>query len=142
MFGPVTWVSSEVKCLPAQGDLYRSCYCVATLGFVSGAIASVTYGKGEAIWQAEPYLEVLGSTGMLQLNDSTNRLITASGERTLEVGGRQGLFQADSTAVLNHLLDGKPLYIKPQAYLCALRVGDVCRQSAETDQRIGIDFQP
>jgi biliverdin reductase len=141
-FGPVAWVSSEVNYLPAQGDLYRSCYCVATLGFFSGAIASVTYGKGEAIWQAERCLEARGSTGILLLNDTTNRLITASGEQPLEVGGRRGLFQVDSVAVLDHLLESKPLYITPQASLYALRVGDACRQSAEMGQRIEIDFQP
>jgi biliverdin reductase len=141
-FGPVAWVSSEVNYSPAQGDLYRSCYCTATLGFVSGAIASVTYGKGEAIWQAERSLEVRGNTGMLLLNDSTNRLITVQGEHTLEVGGRRGLFQVDSAAVLGHLLDSKPLYVTPQASLYALRVAEACHQSAEQGQRVAIAFQP
>lgn len=141
-FGPVVWVSSEVSYIPPSGDWYQNCICVAILGFFSGAIATVTYGKGEAIWRAERCLEVRGSTGMILLNDTTNLLITAEGEKSLEVGGRRGLFLQDSEAVLDYLLEGKPLYIMPQASLYALRVADACRQSGERGQRIEIDFQP
>jgi biliverdin reductase len=79
---------------------------------------------------------------MLLLNDATNLLITAAGEQRLDVGGRRGLFVQESTAVLDFLLAGMPLYISPQASLYALRVADACRQSAETGQRCRVEVSP
>jgi biliverdin reductase len=141
-FGPVAWVSSHVRYIPTDSDVFRQCLCVANLGFASGAIATVTYGKGEALWKAERCLEVRGSRGMLLFNDLSNLLITAAGEQSLDVGGRQGLFLQDSEAVLKYLLESKPLYISAQASLYALRVADACWQAAQTGQRTLLEFQP
>ncbi len=139
-FGPVASVSCQAQFwpLPAPGsppdDRFRTCLCTAQLFFTSGVLATVTYGKGEALWRAERYLDVQGDEGALRFEGDEGTLITAAGETPIAVAGRRGLFAQDSQGVLDLLRHNKPLYVQPQASLYALTVADAARRSAETGQ--------
>ena len=40
--------------------------------------------------------------------------------------------------VLDHLTEGQPLYVKPQASLYALQVADAARRSADSNQVVQV----
>lgn len=134
LFGPVKTVSCQARYWSRSGavNTYDTCLCTAQLRFVSGLIADVTYGKGEALWQAERTLTIHGDQGAIALNGDTGTLIQPDQTTPLDLGSRRGLFAQDTTLVLNHLLDGAPLYLSSQVSLYALTVADAARQSAET----------
>lgn len=135
-FGPVERVQSQVHYW-AEGqrfnsDAYTGCLCMAQLCFESGLLADVTYGKGETLWQAARFLEVHGDQGALIFDRDQGTLIQADTTRSIEVGGRRGLFMKDTQMVLDHLTSpDTPLYVTPQESLYALRVADAARRSAE-----------
>ncbi|MBD2230606.1 Gfo/Idh/MocA family protein [Phormidium tenue] len=137
-FGPV----ARVYCQNHYGSLtpgpegmtcYTTCLCTAQLTFISGLIAEVTYGKGEALWQATRRLEVLGSDGSLCLDGDQGTLTDAQGTRAVEVGSRRGLFAADTAQVIEHLLTGQALYCTPEASLYTLQVATAAQRSAATE---------
>jgi biliverdin reductase len=119
-----------------------TCLCTAQLSFDSGLIAEVLYGKGEAIWSAARRLEIYGSGGSLLVEAETGQLTTAAGSQPIDLGPRRGLFAKDTAAVLDALLQDRPLYVRPEASLYALRVADAARQSALTGQAVVVDKQP
>ncbi|MDX2230253.1 MAG: Gfo/Idh/MocA family oxidoreductase [Leptolyngbyaceae cyanobacterium bins.349] len=141
LFGPVAtvtckaqfWEDQDGHTQPTQ-DLpqayYTTCLCTAHLHFHSGVMAEVTYGKGEALWQAVRVFEVQGAHGALVFEGETGTWIQAAGRQPLEVGGRRGLFAKDTAMVLDHLLTGAPLYITPAASVYTLQVAEAAKRSA------------
>lgn len=119
-------------------ERYATCLCTAQLSFDSGLIAEVLYGKGEAIWNAARRLEIYGSYGSLLIEAETGQLTTAAGSQPIELGPRRGLFAKDTAAVLDALLQDRPLYTRPEASLYALRVADAARQSALTGKAVTV----
>jgi biliverdin reductase len=111
---------------------YNTCLCTAHLQFRSGVLAEVTYGKGAALWQTVRTFEVQGEAGALVFEGENGTWITPEGNQPLTVGGRRGLFAKDTAMVLDHLLEGTPLYLTPEASIYTLKVADAARQSAAT----------
>jgi biliverdin reductase len=120
-------------------NLFSTCLCTAHLRFATGLLGEVTYGKGEALWQAARHCEVQGALGAILFEGDRGTLIQPEGSTPIEVGGRRGLFAKDTAMVLDHLLDGHPLYVSPAASLYTLRVADAARRSAETGHAIFIN---
>lgn len=141
LFGRVLRVSAQtrydnVPIVDFVGDRFSSCLCLAQLGFASGFIADVTYGKGEGFWQASRRLEIQGDKGALLLQEDTGRLINAAGEQPIVVGQRRGLIREDTYRVLDHLTEGRPLYSSLEESLYSLRVADAARRAAESQTTI------
>ncbi|MEB3275312.1 MAG: Gfo/Idh/MocA family oxidoreductase [Prochlorothrix sp.] len=131
-FAPKT--APDAKPHPDRPDRFGTCLCTAQLFFQSGALATVTYGKGEALWRNERYMEVQGDRGALRYDQDAAVLVTETGETALDVGGRRGLFAQDTEAVVAYLLEDKPLYIYPAASLYALQVAEAAQRAAATGQ--------
>jgi biliverdin reductase len=123
---------------PSWPDYYITCLCTAHLRFKTGVLAEVTYGKGEALWQAERNFTVQGEKGSLVFEGERGRLIQADGSHSLDVGPRRGLFAQDMALVLDHLSTGSPLYVTPEASLYTLRVADAARRSAAMGETVAI----
>lgn len=140
LFGLVKTVSCQTRYWSNGGvpSPYTSCLCTAQLRFVSGLVAEVIYGKGEALWQSERSLAIHGDRGALLVEGERGQLVTPEGERSLEMGSRRGLFAKDTQMVLDCLLHGTPLYVTPSASLYALKVADAARRSAETGETIAL----
>ncbi len=138
LFGAVKTVSCQARYWSKTGaaNVYDTCLCMAQLRFVSGLVADVTYGKGEALWQSERTLTIHGDQGAIALSGETGTLIQPDQTTPLDLGSRRGLFAQDTTLVLNHLLENKALYITPEVSLYALTVADAARQSSETGKVI------
>jgi biliverdin reductase len=136
-FGAVSQVGCQANYLHPEGvnqGYYASCICSAQLQFASGLIADVIYGKGEGVWVPERQLEVQGDRGALVFNGDTGVLINAQGEQPLETTGRRGLFARDTAAVLDYLLESKPLYVTTAESLYTMRVAEAARKAAEIGQ--------
>ncbi len=133
-FGEVATVACQNRYWRStpDSDYYSACVCAAQLRFKSGLIAEVVYGKGEAVWQPERKFEVQGETGGLIFDGDGGVLINQEGGHSIEVAGRRGIFARDTTAVLDCLIDGTPLYVTPENSLYTLRVAEAARRSAET----------
>ncbi len=138
LFGEVATVSCDVQFWNGVSPYYSTCLCTAHLHFNNGVMAEVTYGKGEALWQAERKLEIQGETGALVFDGDQGRLIHSSGFQQLEVGERRGLFAKDTTAVLDHLTTGADLYITSEASLYTLKVADAARRAAVLGAAIAV----
>jgi len=135
LFGSVATVSCQTRFWQAMdaaipSPYYGACLCTAHLRFSSGLLAAVTYGKGETLWQPERRLEVHGNQGAILFDGDTGILVTDEGKTSIDVGTRRGLFARDTAIALDHLIDGKPLYLLPENSLYALKVADAARQSS------------
>lgn len=138
-FGQVASVSCQNReWKTTDSEHYAACLCTAQLRFKSGLIAEVVYGKGEAVWQPERKFEVQGKNGGLIFDGEGGVLINREGDRVIEVAGRRGIFAKDTTAVLDCLVDGTPLYVTLEASLYALRVADAARRSAAIGQVVTV----
>jgi biliverdin reductase len=133
LFGNVATVSCNTQ-FWQNSDYYRACLCTAQLQFIQGLIAHVTYGKGDVFWQRRRTFEIHGDHGTLVFEGDQGKLIRGEEEHPITVAGRRGLFVKDTEMVLDHLVDGKPLYVSSEASLYALQVGEAACQSAETNQ--------
>jgi biliverdin reductase len=139
LFGPVDRVFCQNRYAGTRPDgSYTTCLCTAQLHFTSGLTAEVSYGKGEALWQPSRRLEIHGTDGGLVFDGDQGTLITPTGEHPLEIGSRRGLFAKDTAQVLDHLTEGSPLYVSPEASVYALRVADAARQSAELGEVVRV----
>jgi biliverdin reductase len=143
-FGPVKQVYGQnhyedLTLAPDGLPYYRTCLCTAQLTFANGLMASVIYGKGEGIWQLTRQFEVAGTTGHLMLEDNRGQITTEQGTRSLSLGSRRGAFNIDTAAVLDHVLEGKPLYCTPAASVYALQVATAIQQSAATGQVVQVE---
>jgi biliverdin reductase len=139
LFGQVSSVNCQARFWEeAPSDFYTSCICTAQLRFVSGLVAEVIYGKGEALWQGDRTLHIHGDRGALLIDGEQGKLVTAQQTHELDMGSRRGLFAKDTNQVLDHLTTGAPLYITSESSLHALQVADAARRSAETGQTIAL----
>lgn len=136
LFGTVATVSCQNRYWDAQSEFYTACLCIAQLRFTNGVVASVTYGKGETLWQNKNQFEVHGEKGGLIFDQQEGILIQAEETRPIEVGTRRGLFAQDTNMVLDCLFTGSPLYVTSKASLYALKVADAAKRSAQTGETI------
>ena len=147
-FGTVSAVQAQAKFFPAlesheaRRNLFTTCICTAQLFFEQGTLAIATYGKGENIWRSERLMEVYGDWGTFRLENDTGTLFKEEGEMPLDVGGRTGLFREDTEAVLDHLLEGKPLYVSLESSLYALKVATAIERAAATGQTMVMSPAP
>jgi biliverdin reductase len=113
---------------------------MAQLCFSNGLLAQVVYGKGETLWQPERKLEIHGEKGGLFLDGDgetpaggdRGNLVQLQQTRAIDLGTRRGLFALDTKMVLDHLFDGKPLYVTPEESLYTLKVADAAKRAAQT----------
>lgn len=143
-FGPVKQVygQNQYEDLTQATDglpYYRTCLCTAQLTFTSGLIADVIYGKGEGVWLSTRQCEVAGTAGHLILEDDQGQIINEQGTRSLSLGSRRGAFRMDTTAVLDHLLGGKPMYCTPEASVYTLQVATAVQRSVATGQLVQVE---
>ncbi|BAU10694.1 oxidoreductase domain protein [Leptolyngbya sp. NIES-3755] len=139
VFGQVQSVSCQNRYWNLNVDRYTGCMCKAQLNFKNGVIADVVYGKGETIWTSERKLEVQGDRGALIFDGDQGALINSNGASSIEVGARRGLFTKDTSAVLDYLTNGKPLYVQPEESLYTLKVAIAAQRSSEQGQTVSID---
>ncbi|MBJ7899787.1 MAG: gfo/Idh/MocA family oxidoreductase [Cyanobacteria bacterium RI_101] len=123
LFGAVAGVSCQNRIWARDNSpYYRGCLCQSQLGFQNGVMAEVLYGKGEVFAWGERRFLIEGEAGTLIFDGEEGVLRRGDEEKTLEVGSKRGLFLKDTQAVLDHLIDGAPLYVRPEASLYALKV--------------------
>lgn len=138
LLGPVDHVTCQGGLQPLGMDYFHSCLYSAQLRFCSGALAELTYGKGEGLWQRHRYIEIRGDQGYLSFDGNQGCLVTAAGEQEIATAPRQGLFKKDTQWVLDHLLEGKPLYVQPEESLYALQVAAALQQAVQTGRRVTV----
>jgi biliverdin reductase len=138
-FGQVETVSCQNRYWGAESPYYSGCMCTTQLRFTSGLIADVIYGKGETLWTAERKLEVQGDRGALIFDGDEGAIVNSEGAAALTVGSRRGLFAKDTAAVLQHLIDGTPLYVQPEDSLYTLKVAAAAQRSAELGQTVRVE---
>lgn len=136
LFGQVSSVSCQTQYVDSDDEFYKSCICTAGLKFTSGLVADIIYGKGENLWQPSRLFEVHGEQGALIFDGDQGKLLNENGTTPIEVGTRRGLFAKETSMVLDHLIDGTPLYITPEASVYALKVADAAHRSAQTGETI------
>ncbi|AFY46854.1 putative dehydrogenase [Nostoc sp. PCC 7524] len=132
LFGEVFSVNCHQRYWETDPDYYQTCFCITQLGFKSGLLAQVIYGKGETLWQYERKFEVHGENGGLIFDGDTGFFIHGGETTPIEVGTRRGLFVKDTTMVLDHLFHGTPLYVTPEESLYTLKVADAAKRAAQT----------
>lgn len=120
-------------------DYFRSCLCNAQLLFDSGIIADVIYGKGDIFWHGHRTFEIHGDQGSLIFEGQKGKLIRDQEIIEIPVVSRRGLFAKDTTMVLDYLTANKPLYVKAEASLYALKVAELARQASRTGQVVQVD---
>lgn len=142
LFGAVDWVASQIQYdqgAPVPVDVYcKQVRCVAQIRFRNGVMAEVLYAKGEQTWRSQRWMEVEGDRGALIFDGDTGTFLSSNGETPIEVGSRRGLFAKDTTYVLDHLFEGKPLYVTPAESLYALQVAAAAEASAKTGQAVKV----
>jgi biliverdin reductase len=119
-----------------NADYFTSILSSARLDFECGAIAELTYGKGEEIWAYHRDVEVQGSLGAMVFVRDEGRLVTAQGTRGIAIAPRKGLFVKDTAYVLDYLTQGSPLYVSAAESLYALSVGDALRRASESGETV------
>ncbi|MEA5620377.1 Gfo/Idh/MocA family oxidoreductase [Cronbergia sp. UHCC 0137] len=132
LFGKVLTVNCHQRYWETESEYYQTCFCTAQFCFANGLLAQVVYGKGETLWQSERKFEVHGEKGGLIFDGDTGILVQAEESTPIEVGTRRGLFAKDTNMVLDHLFDGTPLYVTPEASLYTLKVADAAQRAAKT----------
>lgn len=143
LFGSVQTVTSQLRYdfggSSSDQTYYTTCRCTAQLTFANGVLAEVLYGKGEQVWQPARYMEVQGDRGALVFEGDQGMLLQDGRAQPLTLQKRRGLFAQDTTAVLDALLDGKPMYVSLQASLYTLTVATAAARSAATGQTIYLE---
>lgn len=139
ILGNVAQVSCQSRYWDApEGDYFTACLCNAQLRFVNGAIAEISYGKGDIFWHGYRHLEIHGDKGTISFMGEKGSLIRGKEIINLPVKGRRGLFAQDTAMVLDNLTSGTALYVKPQASLYALQVADAARRAADSNQIVQV----
>ncbi len=139
VLGKVATVSCQSRYWDApEGGYFTACLCNAQLRFVNGAIAEISYGKGDIFWHGYRHLEIHGDRGTISFMGEKGSLITGKETIALPVQSRRGLFARDTAMVIDNLTTGKPLYLKPQASLYALQVADAARRSADSNRVVQV----
>jgi biliverdin reductase len=128
LFGEVKEVECKTRYWDAPDrDYFTSCFCNAQLKFNCGVTADIIYGKGEIFAHGERTFELYGDKGKLIFQGEKGLLIQAQKTTEIKVSPRQGLFQKDTTLVLDYLTEGKPLYVSPQQSYYALQVAHLAQ---------------
>jgi len=135
LFGSVASVSCQAR-FWGSGEFYQTCICSLQLRFSSSLVAEVIYGKGENLWEEERKFTIQGEFGGLIFDGDQGILVTGSEQTPIDLGSRRGLFAKETAMVLDHLIDGTPLYVSAAASCYALKVADAARRSAETGETI------
>ena len=137
LFGPVVSVTCQSRFwdTPETG-YFRACFCNAQLQFQNGLMADTVYAKGEICWQGDRSFVLHGDEGTLSFDGEQGKLIRGKEEIELEVGSRRGLFALDTQKVLDHLFNGSPLYVQPEASLYALQVAEAAYQSSKQGKTV------
>jgi biliverdin reductase len=138
VFGQVESVSCQNRDWNLQDGYYSGCLCKAQLNFKNGVIADVSYSKGETVWTPERKLEIQGDRGALIFSGDEGMLINSEGATPIEIGARRGLFTRDTSAVLDYLIEGKPLYVQVEESLYTLKVAIAAQRSAQQAQTIRV----
>ncbi len=143
LFGEVATVACQNRydadeTVSLVSGMHTSFLCTAQLRFKSGLIGEVTYGKGEQLWRRIRRMEIHGQQGGLIIDGDQGTLILPDGHEPIEVSPRKGLFVKDMTMVLDHLLEGTPLYVSAADSFYALKVADAARRASETNQVIRV----
>ena len=137
LFGPVTSVTCQSRFWDApEAGYFRACFCNAQLQFQNGLMADTVYAKGEICWQGDRSFVLHGDEGTLSFDGEQGKLIRGKEMTDLEVGSRRGLFALDTQKVLDHLFDGSPLYVQPEASLYALQVAEAAYQSSKQGKTV------
>ncbi|MEA5569781.1 Gfo/Idh/MocA family oxidoreductase [Calothrix sp. UHCC 0171] len=139
LFGEVLTVNCHHRFWQVEDNYYQSCFCIAQLSFASGLLGQIIYGKGETLWQPERKFEIHGEKGGLIFNEEKGILVRAGEKIPLDVASRSGLFAKDTSMVLEHLLNGMPLYVQPEASLYTLKVAEAAKRSADTGLTMIVD---
>lgn len=139
LFGPVASVTAHNQFWDMDGDRFHSCLCTAQLTFTCGTVGEAVYGKGETFWESENCFTLYGENGTLIFTPKGGQLLRGDTPQPLEVGSRRGLFARDTQMVLDHLVEGTPLYVSPEASLYTLRVADAARRSAEIGRTVIVE---
>lgn len=132
LFGKIETVNCHQRFWSKEEEFYQTSFCFAQLCFNSGLLAQVVYGKGETLWESERKFEVHGENGGLIFDGEKGVLLEAQKTTPIEVGTRRGLFAKDTSMVLDHLLNGTPMYVTAEESLYTLKVADAARLAAET----------
>ena len=141
LFGQVRSVTCNNRYWDVSGsDYFTACFCNAQLNFQSGITAEVSYGKGDVFHQSHRTFEIYGEQGKILFEGQKGILILQGSEQEIPVPPRRGLFSQDTTMVLDHLCEQKPLYLQPQASLYALQVADAARESSVTGKVVTLPF--
>ncbi|AFY38395.1 oxidoreductase domain protein [[Leptolyngbya] sp. PCC 7376] len=128
LFGEVDTVQGTADFLPSEFEgYYKSCLCAAQFKFQSGVVAHLTYGKGSLVTTGDRRFTIYGDKGTLEFNGSQGTLTQGETTTPIKLGSRRGVFLRDTTAVLDYLIAGKPLYIQPEQSLYALKIADQIR---------------
>jgi len=139
MFGKVSSVTCQLSYLGDElPHRFRSCICNAQLKFASGAIADVSYKKGESFWIPERSLEIQGSKGAIVFAADTGKLVTAEGEVPLIAEAPRGLFKQDTQNVIDYLFNNTPLYTNSESAIYALTVACAAEKSAALGQTVSV----
>lgn len=137
LFGAVAAVNCHNRYWGEKdGNYFSACLCNARLEFEEGLSAEVVYGKGDVFHQSDRLFEIYGEAGTIVFEGEKGKLIKDKHAVEIPVVSRRGLFAKDTQMVLDALLEGKELYIKPQASLYALKVAEAARQSAALRNKV------
>ncbi|MEM9806248.1 MAG: Gfo/Idh/MocA family oxidoreductase [Cyanobacteria bacterium P01_D01_bin.56] len=139
LLGPVKTVMCQGGIQPPDAEFFRTCLYSAQLQFCNGALAELTYGKGEGLWQRNRYIEIRGDRGCLVFDGNQGCLTTSQGAHPVSAAPRQGLFHKDTQWVAEHLVTGKPLYISPEESLYSLRVAAALQQSVNLGKKVSVE---
>jgi biliverdin reductase len=101
------------------------------LRFANGVNTHLTYGKGSFVQRGDRRFVIHGEAGVLEFLGDHGTLTQGETVTPIELGSRRGVFKQDTTAVLDYLTEGKPLYITAVQSLYALEIADQIRRSAE-----------
>ena len=143
LFGEVDRVFASNRYWSVPGtDYFTACLCNAQLKFTNGVTADITYGKGSAFSWGHRNFEIHGDRGALVFEGEKGVLIRGKERTPIPVTSRRGLFAKDTTMVLDHLFEGKSLYLQPSASLYATKVADAAKLSAQTNQVVTLASLP
>ena len=138
LFGEVDTVSCFGRFWDAPlSGYFSACYCQAQLKFKNEMLVSLTYGKGDKFKVSnspsgtfgERILEIHGDQGTLRFVGEKGKIIRGKEEMEIEVGTRRGSFSRDTDMVLQHLLQGTPLYIENSQSAYSLKVAGAIFQA-------------
>ncbi len=122
-----------------DSNCFTACLCNARLDFNNGAIAEVTYGKGNIFHHSDRTWEIWGERGTILFTGEQGKLIKDREPTEISVPSRRGLFAKDTAMVLDYLFEAKPLYVRPQASLDALKVANAAEKSSLLGQTVDLN---